>query len=318
MLIDKNKFQKEEGFTFVEVVVATGIMTIVILMFGTMLITSANLQKQVFITQSVDRALAYESEQINSIRWDNLMTKPEVFSICDIDGKRISTQSIDSGPTLITYDNTEISITREVVWAESNTIVDCTPANKNRIEPKKISITASWLDGESTKTKSLDIIRSKWAEAPIENLNAPGSGLVLFYEDTLSSPALWCNEYSYEGVPTNPGNVSSFLSDALEISINDTNSICGIEVEGLAPGRIYTVVAELALAADSTPLTLTAEGDALGAGIVSEANEVSRLSYNFVASGENKLIGFKKPSSAPWLVGSKAILTEFKIYSYNN
>jgi prepilin-type N-terminal cleavage/methylation domain-containing protein len=91
----KNKFKinptEERGFTFIEVIVATGIMAIVILMFGTMLISSADLQKRIFVTQSIDRALAYESEQVNSIRWDNLMLKPEPFTICDIDGKRIST-----------------------------------------------------------------------------------------------------------------------------------------------------------------------------------------------------------------------------------
>lgn len=313
-----SRLRRDEGFTFVEVVVATGIMTLVILMFSTVLITSANLQKQIFITQSVDRALAYESEQINSIRWDNLMLKPEFFAICNIDGKRISTQSIEPGPTLVSYDNIELSITREIVWANSNATVDCTPLNKNRVEPKKISITASWLDDGETKTKTLDIVRSKWAEAPIENFGAPDNGVALFYEDTLAQTSLWCQEYSYNGLPTDPGNASLFLSDALEISIANTNAICGVNLQGLTAGTIYTVVAEITLAADSTPLTLTSEGDALGSGIASKANQVVRLSYNFIADGGSKLVGLKKPNNAIWMTGSKAIVTEFKVYASNN
>jgi prepilin-type N-terminal cleavage/methylation domain-containing protein len=314
----KNKFKinptEERGFTFIEVIVATGIMAIVILMFGTMLISSADLQKRIFVTQSVDRALAYESEQVNSIRWDNLMLKPEPFAICDIDSKRISTQSIDPGPNLIVYDNLEISITREITWANSNAVVDCSPANKNRIEPKRISITASWLDGNEVNTKVLDIIRSKWAEAPIENINAPDSGVALFYEDTLSQANTWCQSYIYEGVITNPGEASLLPSGNLDIAIVDTNAICGREIVGLEPGRIYTVVAEVTLMTDSTPLTLTSEGDLLGAGIVSESNQTARLSYNFISDSETRLVGLKKPTNAEFLPNSRAVLSEFKIY----
>lgn len=308
------KFKEQKGFTFAEVIVATGIIGVVLLMFGLMLISSANLQKSIFATQNVDRLLAQESEQINSMRWDNIMLTPATYSICDIDGKRFSNQSVSAGPTIFNRDGTEVSITRNVIWKNSETPVECTLTNKNKIEPKIITIVATWLENGEEKTKTLEIIRSKWAEAPSETISIPGgNSLELFYQDPLNNPSLWCTSYNGPNGAISGGTATSNTASALNIIFSSNDAICGIELQGLTVGEIYTVVAEFSVPENSSAVTLTTNNSSEATGLVLPNRGVNRLSHSFVATNSSEIVGLEIPSHIDYLAGSTAVLTEFKI-----
>lgn len=313
------KIKKQEGFTFAEVVVSVGIIAVVMLMFGLMLLSSANLQKEIVTTQNIDRLLAFETEQINSIRWDNLMDKPNPYSICDLDGTRFSTQSVDPGPTLVELDGTEASITRETTWYSSGVPVECQSATKNLFDAKIVTITATWfLDGEA-KTKSVEVVRSRWAETPadreIQDSNV--SPISLIYSDPLSNPASWGNTYVYEGASVTPCSAASHTGSSLALAFGDTNAICGVEVQGLEVGYLYTVVAEITVSVDSSPITMSA-GDATEVtGLATAGGGTSVLTHTFYADGSAELVGFKIPDSASYFASTLAILSDFKVYKNN-
>jgi prepilin-type N-terminal cleavage/methylation domain-containing protein len=310
----KQKFKEQKGFTFAEVIIATGIIGVVLLMFGLMLISSANLQKSIFATQNVDRVLAQESEQTNSMRWDNIMMTPEIYSVCDIDGVRFSNQSINPGPTLFVRDGTEISITRNVIWKNSGTPVECTLTNKNKIEPKIITITAKWLENGEEKTKTLEIVRSKWAEAPSETISIPtDNNLALFYQDPLNNPSVWCTSYNGPSGTISGGTATSNTSSALNLSFSSNNAICGIELQGLSVGEIYTVVAEVSVPENSSAVTLTTNNSSSSTGLALPNRGITRLSHSFVATSSSEIVGIKIPTHIDYLAGSLIVLTEFKI-----
>ena len=312
-----NKFKNnQKGFTFAEVVISTGIISVILLIFGLMLITSANLQKSLFATQNVDRILAYEAEQINSMRWDNIMLKPEVFSICNIDGVRFSTQSVDPGPSLVEQDGTAVTITRDVVWQTSGSQVACTSTDKNKVEPKVIEITATWEELGEEKSKTLTLLRSKWAEAPLESLTIPsGNNLDIFYQDPLTSPSNWCGSYTKDGSTISGGNASSITSNTLNLSFSSNNAICGVVLQGLTVGEIYTVVSEVAVAQDSSSITLTTSNSANGTGLAISGKGAYRLTHSFVASSSSEVVGVMIPAHIDYLANTSVTLTEFIVYN---
>jgi hypothetical protein len=306
----------QKGFTFAEVVISTGIISVILLIFGLMLITSANLQKSLFITQNVDRILSYEAEQVNSTKWDNIMLKPEVFSICNLDGVRFSTQSIDPGPSLVEQDGLTVSITRNVVWQTSESQVLCNDTDKNKVEPKRIEITATWEDLGEEKSKTLILLRSKWAEAPLESLTVPsGDNLSIFYQDPLSSPANWCNSYDKDGTAISGGNASSITSNTLNLSFDSNDAICGVVLQGLTVGEIYTVVSEIVVSQDSSSVTLTSNNSTNGTGLAISGKGAYRLTHSFVASSSSEVVGVMIPSHIDYLSNTSVTLTEFIVYN---
>lgn len=309
------KFQRnQQGFTFAEVVIATGIISVVLLMFGLMLISSANLQKSIFATQNADRVLSQETEQINSMRWDNLMVTPNPYDICDLDGQRFSNQSVAPGPTLFNRDGIDISIVRDVTWKDSGTKVECTLESKNKIEPKIITLTASWLERGETKSKTLQIVRSKWAEAPLETISIPAAGdVTLLYQDPLNNPGNWCVSYNSAGALVSGGTATSNSSSTLNLNFTTNNAICGIELQGLNVGEIYTVVAEVSVAENSSAITLSSNTSLLGTGIARPGGGVTRLTHSFVATGSSEIVGLIIPSHIDYLAETRAIITEFKV-----
>jgi hypothetical protein len=313
----KNKLKSnQKGFTFAEVVISTGIITVILLTFGIMLITSANLQKSLFATQNVDRILSYEAEQINSMRWDNIMLRPEVFSICNLDGVRFSTQSVDPGPSLVSQDGLTVSITRNVVWQTSESQVACTELNKNKVEPKIIEITATWEESGEEKSKTLTLLRSKWAEAPLESLTVPsGDNLSVFYQDPLNAPSSWCGSYNKDGSSVSGGSANSITSNTLNLSFTSNDAICGIVLQGLTVGEIYTVVAEVVVSQDSSSVTLTSSNSANGTGLAISGQGAYRLTHSFVAGGSSEVVGIIIPAHIDYLSNTSVILTEFTIYN---
>lgn len=312
-----NKIKKDQsGFTFAEVVVSVGIISVVMLMFGLMLLSSANLQKQIITTQNVDRILAFETEQINSIRWDNLMNKPDPYEICDLDGVRFSTQSVVPGPNLVSLDGTEVSITREATWYSSGLPVECTSTNKNLFDAKVISITAQWIEEGETKTKVVEVVRSRWAEKPLDSLSSPNASnqISLVYSDPLNAPSVWGTAYNYNGTQTDPCSASANTAASVALAFSDTNAICGIEIQGLEVGKLYTVTAEITVASNSSALTLTA-GDATDTtGIATSTSGTTMLSHTFYADSSATLVGFKIPESQNYVAGTLAIVSDFKVY----
>lgn len=310
----KDKRKNEQGFTFAEVVIATGIISVVLLMFGLMLISSANLQKSIFATQNVDRILAQESEQLNAMRWDNIMLTPIPYAICNIDGTRFSNQSVNPGPTLVTRDGTSVSLTRNVVWKDSQIPVECSETSKNKIEPKVITITATWNDNGEEKTKTLEMVRSKWAEAPLETISIPSANnLSLFYQDSLSSPGTWCIPYAQDGNTVSAGAATSNTTSALNIGFSVNDVICGIELQGLTVGEVYTIVAEVNVAENSSGVTLTTNNSTSGTGIALAGKGTTRLSHSFVATSSSEIAGLMIPEHIDYLAGTTLILTEFKV-----
>ena len=312
-----NRIKKNEsGFTFAEVVVSIGIISVIMLMFGLMLLSSANLQKQIITTQNIDSLLAFETEQVNSIRWDNIMNKPTPYAVCDIDGVRFSTQSIDQGPNIVSLDGTKASITRTATWYSSGLPVECTATNKNLFDAKLVTITASWLEDGETKTKTVTVLRSRWAEAPLDAVAAPeqGSGISLTYADSLGNPSLWGAAYNYLGTEVDPCQATTNNATSLNLTFTNSNAICGIEVQGLEIGKLYTIAAEITVAANSSALTLSNGDGANFTGIATPTSGTTILTHTFYADSTATRVGFKIPESQDYVTGTSALVSNFKVY----
>jgi competence protein ComGC len=312
----KRARKEESGFTFAEVVVSVGVISLIMLMFGLMLLSSANLQKQIITTQNIDRLLAFETEQINSIKWDNLMNKPEVYAICNLDGIRISTQSVEPGPNLVSLDGTEASITRNVSWYSSGLPVECTDTNKNLFDAKIVTLTAAWLEDGEEKTKTVDVVRSRWAESPVDTSRPPqlADAIQLAYIDQLNTPLSWGQPYVYSGENSSPCLASSNTANSITVSINDSLGLCGINAINLEVGALYTVAVEITVLPDSSSLTLS-HGDGIETtGLATADSGTAILTHTFYASQEEILVGIKVPSAETYLEGSQAIISDFRIY----
>lgn len=315
-MLDRAKRRREEGFTFAEVVVSVGVISLIMLMFGLMLLSSANLQKQIITTQNIDRLLAFETEQINYTKWDNLMNKPDPYAVCDLDGVRFSTQSVDMGPNLVVLDGTEASVTRDVSWYSSGLPVECTTANKNLFDAKLITLTAQWLEDGEEKEKTVEVLRSRWAESPVDSLQSPqiADNIQLSYLDQLDTPTAWGNSYEYGGEINSPCLASANTSNSLMLTINDSIGICGVNAINLEVGALYTVAAELTVLADSSSVTLSHGEGNHSTGLATAGIGTVMLTHTFYASQEATLVGFKVPANETYLVGSQVIVSDFKIY----
>lgn len=168
MLIRKllNKLKNEEsGFTLIEVIVSTGIILTLVTAFTVFMTETAETQRTANFNKIADRFLAQEVERTYGITWDNLMMSPAgSYSNCLLPDNRVSTQALNYGPENFSTNGTTVSVTKQVKWLNSDTLVSCTLADKDRPELKKVIVTATWLDKGQTKTKTVVVLRSRWAE----------------------------------------------------------------------------------------------------------------------------------------------------------
>lgn len=313
--------KREEGFTLVEVVLSMGIIAITLTLFALMLTNSANLQSDLNEQRIAERILYGESEEIASMRWDNIMPSPAAgsFATCQLDGDTYSTQAVNAGPETITVDNLEVSITRTIEWYISGASVECTAANKFRAEPKKITINATWDGRTGTKTKSLVIIRSRWAEAPLssENRGRIGERTSIVYAEDFSSSASWCNPYLDDsGATINPG-AAALANGGITLTFgSNSEGICGIEITGLTPGTLYTAVASVSVPSSDTEVTISSYGQLQG-GLALPGGGTTILTTSWVEYGTSRLVGISIPDASENSSGDIAVITQFRVFANN-
>lgn len=315
------QLKREEGFTLVEVVLSMGIIAITLTLFALMLTNAANLQSDLNEQRVAERILYGESEEIASMRWDNIMPSPGEgsFTTCQLDGDTYSTQAVNSGPESIIVDNLEVSITRTIEWYLSGATVECTNANKFRAEPKKITINATWDGRTGTKTKSLVIIRSRWAEAPLssEQRGRTGERTSLVYSEDFSSSASWCNPYvGASGGTINPGS-AALANGGLTLTFGaGSEGICGVEISGLTPGTLYTAVVSVAVPTNDTEVTVAANG-MLEGGLAIPGGGTTILTTSWVETSTSRLVGIAVPAASTTDSGDIAVITQFRVYANN-
>jgi prepilin-type N-terminal cleavage/methylation domain-containing protein len=312
---------QQEGFTLVEVVLSMGIIAITLTLFALMLTSSANLQSDLDEQRTAERILYGEAEEIAAMRWDNIMRNPipAAYGTCQLDGDTYSTQAVNPGPETITIDNLEVSITRNITWYLSDTPVECTDANKFRAEPKQIVITASWNGRSGPQTKSLTIIRSRWAEAPLsgESRSRNGELATSIYTEDFSNSGIWCSSYTNsEGVLINPGT-ADLVGGGLRISLGaDQEGVCGINLQGLEIGKIYTAVITVSVPADGTAVSIAVEGEGKGPIANAGGGDVV-LTTSWVEKSTSQRIGITVPDIYTSENGDTALITDFRVYANN-
>lgn len=318
-LLYKNHDNK--GFTLVEVVLSMGIIAITLTLFALMLTSSANLQSDLDEQRIAERILYGEAEEIASMRWDNIMENPipAAYETCQLDGDTYSTQAVNPGPESITIDNLEVSVTRDITWYLSEANVECTDANKFRAEPKQIVITATWDGRSGPQTKSLTIVRSRWAEAPLsgDSLGRNGELASSVYSEDFSDSSLWCNSYTDDsGTLVSPGSASLVGGSlTLELGANQ-EGICGVNIQGLTTGTIYTAVITVSIPSEDTPVSLSVDGEGNGPIAVPGGGETV-LTTTWIQQGAEKRIGVSVPSLYASETGDTAIVTSFRIFANN-
>lgn len=166
----RNKFmnffkKQDKGFTLIEVIVATSIILTLVAAFTIFMTETAETQRTANFSKVADRFLAQEVERTYGITWDNLMMAPAgTYSNCILPNKRVSTQSVNYGPENYTVNGTTVSVTRQVYWLSTGSLVSCTVNSKDLPEIKEVVLTATWLDKGVQKSKSVTVLRSRWAE----------------------------------------------------------------------------------------------------------------------------------------------------------
>lgn len=171
----KNKVQQlnhqEQGFTLIEMIVATAIIVAVVAGFTVFLAEVASTQRTLVLNKAADRVLASQVEVTEGISWDNLMVAPSSGAgICQLNDNRISTESIQAGPQTYINDTVKVSITRTVTWGNTGSgtpgpVVQCAAGVSDRADIKQVKITATWYNGPTLETRSQIVLRSRWAEA---------------------------------------------------------------------------------------------------------------------------------------------------------
>lgn len=162
---DTKRALAEDGFTLPEMVVATAIIVSVVAGFAVFMTGVIGTQRSSLLEKNADRTLAQQIELVNGVTWDNLMRAPAgAYSDCLLDSSRVSTQAVRPGPEKYKTDEEDVSITRTVKWLITNVDVTCGGANADRAEPKIVTITATWNDGDTQRNKTASVTRSRWAE----------------------------------------------------------------------------------------------------------------------------------------------------------
>lgn len=147
-----------QGFTLVEIIVATSIIIVIILAFTVFMINIAKKQQTIKSEMEATRILQTELEKTNGIPWKDLMITPAsgASTECNLGGSRgYSSQSLNGNPeTFLSPEGLTVEITRNVTWLDG-TQVTCA-GNKDKDELKKVSVTAEWYNGKTTKTADVN------------------------------------------------------------------------------------------------------------------------------------------------------------------
>jgi hypothetical protein len=286
----------ESGFTLIEMVIASGIIVAVIAVFAMFLASAAGIEQTMNLQRISSRVLGDQVEALNGISFDNLVMASTSGTTTDCmyrDGIRRSTRAVKAGPEKHTVDGLTVAITRTVTWQSSGVIVGTVTDGTNgtfcdeKSEPKKVTLTASWLDGGYTRTASVSTIRSKWAEAlPGTPSSHAAGGLIEAGAPHVDSAAGWC--YTTDGQ-----NGSTALSEngvLLATLEGSGDAFCGYNMTGLTPGMSYTAVMDVSVPLTGVPVDLQVAGVGRGSQAPAD-NTWHTLTYTWTETGTSRIVG---------------------------
>jgi len=303
----------DSGFTLVEVIAAVGILAAVMIGFSTLLGSVGAAQQIIERERVATRALSNEVEKIQSIRWDDLMPRPENFATCSLDELRTAYPAVVTSPEVLAVDRVNVTITRTVIWQLSDTPVTCEEGAKDRAEPKEISITATWDNGRG-KTMTIDtkVVRSRWSEGPTNY--EVGTRTTLAQEISLASASGWCPAYS-DGASSVTGGGATSTGTTIVTRFNTSSAICGFNVTGLAVGKVYTAVMETYVPVGSQPVEIAVQGGHRG-GVAPADGEWYTLAVTWTHTASSVMVGPKVQTGVTNPGFSEAVIGSLKIYQH--
>jgi type II secretory pathway pseudopilin PulG len=163
-MLNRNRISAttDDGFSLAEVVVSTAIVIAVLTGFLLFISGIAGTQRSATLAKIADRALAQEIEKTYAIGWDNLMPSSG-GATCTLGTGRVSSQALIPSSTLVENGQT-ITVTRTVAWDTSGVAVACTAADRDRADLKRVSVTVTWTDSGTARSRTVEVLRSRWIE----------------------------------------------------------------------------------------------------------------------------------------------------------
>lgn len=109
---------RDAGFSLTEMVVAAAIIIIVASAFTFLMLNVISTQRSATLSRIADRTLGSQMEAVAGTQWQDLMLRPSgAYSVCDLGGGVVSTQTIIAGPEKVTSaEGVEMAVIRNVVW----------------------------------------------------------------------------------------------------------------------------------------------------------------------------------------------------------
>lgn len=304
----KTMHNDESGFTLVEMIIASGIIVASVTAFILFMTGVAGTQRSASLDRDADRALSQQVELLNGLSWDNLMNAPTgSYSDCTLDNTRSSTQAVRPGPETVTVDGMAVSIARTVTWTATGDPVTCSSTNKDRADTKTVTVTATWNDGSTQRTRSVSTVRSRWAETAPDPAGIAANQPTLFATVPVNSVANWSCVGS-GGTVTSDGVYITAMFPATGATT------CGYSVSGLTPGKVYSAVMDVFVPATAAPVELDANGVARG-GIATPSGTWQTVTDTWIETSASRLIG-PYVSAAKRPIGSNVKVRSITVYQF--
>lgn len=301
------------GFTLVEVIAAVGILAAVMIGFSTLLGSVGAAQQIIERERVATRALSNEVEKVQSIRWDDLMPRPESFATCALDDIRTSYPAVVTSPEVLSVDRVNVTVTRTVKWHLSDAAVTCDDGSKDRAEPKAVFITATWDNGRGkTMTLETKVVRSRWSEGPTNY--AVGTRTALVQEITMANAGGWCPVYT-DGPLNASGGSATSTGTTIVTRFSSNNAICGVPVNGLTTGKVYTAVMDVYVPVGSQPVEMGVQGGVRG-GVAPADGQWYTLTTTWTHTGSSVVVGPKIQAGITNPGFSEAIVGSLRIFQH--
>lgn len=280
----------ERGFTMVEMVIASAMIAALIAIFMVFFGQSTSTHQKLGYIRTAERVLASEMETLAAVTFDNLILAPDTGDYQDcvfLSGVRRSTRAVDPAPQTRTVDGLPITISRTVTWQHSGETVSATTGEDGvvtcdeKAQPKLVTVTVTWNDGQRDQERVATVVRSRWAES-LDPASGPASSLVEAGRADMHTVDAWC--------PSGPHTVTS--TDGIAVITLADLTACGATITGLTAGATYTAVMTVSVPPTSPPIEIEADTIGRGSIVASATNTWQTISITWQQTdGTTRTIG---------------------------
>lgn len=147
----KLRNREDRGFSLSEVITASGIIAVCVVAFTMFMLMTMNALNSSRYNIIATRAANTEVERVRALPWGQLCG---FKTAANVSGKTIQTTS----------DGLPLAITTEVLWDETNSLVECDNNADTGIDLKRLRIVVTYIDAtRGGQTQTLELLRSKYA-----------------------------------------------------------------------------------------------------------------------------------------------------------